>query len=51
MHGNIWLESEPSRGSTFHFRAHLGVPAAEQDDMQDAESSHAGRETAFIGER
>ena len=51
MHGNMWLESEPSRGSTFHFRAHLGVPAAGQDDMQDAESSHAGRETAFIGDR
>ena len=48
MHGNMWLESELSQGSTFHFQAHLGVPSAEQDrTLPDLRSSHAGREAAF----
>ncbi|RAO77282.1 response regulator [Dyella jiangningensis] len=25
MHGDIWVESEPGKGSTFHFKARLGV--------------------------
>jgi signal transduction histidine kinase len=25
MEGDIWVESEPGKGSTFHFRAHFGV--------------------------
>jgi len=44
MHGNIWLDSEPNRGSTFHFRARFGVFSATQAGTQDAES---GRETEF----
>ena len=30
MHGRIWFESQPGRGSDFHFTAALGLPSAEQ---------------------
>jgi signal transduction histidine kinase len=47
MHGDIWLESELNHGSTFHFRAHLGVPSAEQAEMQHLRSDLTGREAAL----
>ena len=35
MHGKIWLESEPNRGSTFHFRAQVSLPAPQPAPSRD----------------
>ncbi len=35
MGGNIWVESEPGKGSAFHFRAHFGVASRAMDRMQN----------------
>ena len=36
MNGDIWLESEPNRGSAFHFRAQVGLPAPDDRDPEMA---------------
>jgi CheY-like chemotaxis protein len=34
MHGKIWVESEPGKGSTFHFHARFGVQAGAQSQVE-----------------
>lgn len=46
MHGVMWLESEPNQGSTFHFRAQVGLPVL----AADAAPGAGPRETAPVRE-
>jgi len=46
MHGAMWLESEPNQGSTFHFRAQVGLPVLPADAAPGA----GARESAPVRE-
>ena len=51
MHGNIWLESELGQGSSFHFRARVGVPSAQPARSEDAASGRPSLEASLVGSR
>jgi signal transduction histidine kinase len=50
MHGNIWVESEPKQGSTFHFRVRLGVPSREESETLQFRLGSINREAAIVVE-
>jgi len=48
MGGDVWAESEPGRGSRFHFTAHLTLPTGSAHTPSDTEQSDGGLSGARV---
>ena len=48
MQGNLWVESEPGKGSCFHFTARFGAAAGEDQHNPDEDFSLAGTNALLV---